>query len=66
MTSLTTTQHGEHLEQPISTDVSPTRGLLDRERLLQLLNRAVLTEVPGIGPWTAHGFLFASAYEGLT
>jgi LuxR family transcriptional regulator, maltose regulon positive regulatory protein len=45
MTTLTTTQHGEHLEQPISTDVSPTRGLLDRERLLQLLNRAVTKRV---------------------
>jgi LuxR family maltose regulon positive regulatory protein len=45
MTSLTTKQHGEHLEQPISTDVSPTRGLLDRERLLQLLNRAVTKRV---------------------
>jgi LuxR family transcriptional regulator, maltose regulon positive regulatory protein len=45
MTSLTTTQHGEHLEQPISTDVSPTRSLLDRERLLQLLDRAVTKRV---------------------
>jgi LuxR family transcriptional regulator, maltose regulon positive regulatory protein len=45
MTSLTTTQHGEHLEQPISTDVSPTRGLLDRERLLQVLDRAVTKRV---------------------
>jgi LuxR family transcriptional regulator, maltose regulon positive regulatory protein len=45
MTSLTTTQRGEHLEQPISTDVSPTRGLLDREDLLQLLDRAVTKRV---------------------
>src|SRR5713101_2603203 len=45
MTSLTTAQHGEHLEQPISTDVSPTRGLLDRKDLLQLLDRAVTKRV---------------------
>jgi LuxR family maltose regulon positive regulatory protein len=45
MTSLTTAQHGDHLKQPISTDVSPTRGLLDRERLLRLLDRAVTKRV---------------------
>ena len=45
MTSLTTAQHREHLEQPVSTDVSPARGLLDRERLLQLLDRAVTKRV---------------------
>jgi LuxR family maltose regulon positive regulatory protein len=45
MTSLTTTQRGEHLEQPISTDVSPNPGLLDREGLLQLLDRAVTKRV---------------------
>src|SRR5256714_13933835 len=45
MTSLATTQRGESLEQPISTDGSPTRGLLDREGLLQLLDRAVIKRV---------------------
>src|SRR3954463_11311010 len=45
MTSLTTTQRGEHLEQPISTAVSVARGLLDREDLLQLLDRAVTGRV---------------------
>jgi LuxR family maltose regulon positive regulatory protein len=45
MTSLTTTQRGEHLEQPISRDVSVARGLLDREDLLQLLDRAVTKRV---------------------
>ena len=45
MTSLTTTQHGEHLEQPISPEVSVARGLLDREDLLQLLDRAVTKRV---------------------
>ncbi len=38
-------QRGEYLEQPISTDVSPTRGLLDREGLLELLDRAVTKRV---------------------
>ncbi|HEX6712765.1 MAG TPA: AAA family ATPase, partial [Thermoleophilaceae bacterium] len=45
MTSLTTTQHGEHLDQPISPEVSAARGLLDREALLQLLDRAVTKRV---------------------
>src|SRR3954470_6460236 len=45
MASLTTTQRGEHLEQPISTAVSVARGLLDREDLLQLLDRAVTKRV---------------------
>ena len=35
MISLATTQRVEHLEQPISRDVSIARGLLDREDLLQ-------------------------------
>ena len=37
----TTTRREEHLEQPISKDVSVARGLLDREALLQTLDRAV-------------------------
>ncbi|HMJ33127.1 MAG TPA: AAA family ATPase, partial [Baekduia sp.] len=45
MTSLTTMQRGEHLEEPISTVVSVARGLLDREDLLQLLDRAVTKRV---------------------
>ena len=45
MTSLTTTQRGEHLVQLFATDVSPTRGLLDREDLLQMLDRAVTKRV---------------------
>jgi LuxR family maltose regulon positive regulatory protein len=45
MTSLTTTQRGEHPEEPISTDVSVARGLLDREDVLQLLDRAVTKRV---------------------
>jgi LuxR family transcriptional regulator, maltose regulon positive regulatory protein len=38
-------QHGEHLEQPISRDVSVARRLLDREDLLQMLDRAVTKRV---------------------
>jgi LuxR family maltose regulon positive regulatory protein len=45
MTSLATTQPGEHLEQPISRDVSVARGLLDRDDLLQLMDRAVTKRV---------------------
>src|ERR1700688_3715091 len=45
MTSVTTTQRAENLEQSISTDVSRTRGLLDREGLLQLLDCAVTKRV---------------------
>src|SRR5947208_12842480 len=45
MTSLETTQRGRHLEQPTSRDVSVARGLLDREDLLQLLDRAVTKRV---------------------
>jgi LuxR family maltose regulon positive regulatory protein len=43
MTSLTTTTQPE--AQPISTDVSVARGLLDREELLELLDRAVTKRV---------------------
>ena len=35
----------EHLEQPISRDVSVARGLLDREGLLQMLDRAASKRV---------------------
>jgi len=45
MTRLTTTQGAEHLEQPVSADVSPIRGLLDRQGVLQLLDRAVTKRV---------------------
>jgi LuxR family maltose regulon positive regulatory protein len=45
MTSVVTTQRGEHLQQLISRDVSQARGLLDREDLLQLLDRAVTRRV---------------------
>jgi LuxR family transcriptional regulator, maltose regulon positive regulatory protein len=45
MTSLATTPPGEHLEQPISRDVSVARGLLDRDDLLQLMDRAVTKRV---------------------
>jgi LuxR family transcriptional regulator, maltose regulon positive regulatory protein len=40
-----TTQHGEDREQLISRDVSVARGLLDRDDLLQLLDRAVAKRV---------------------
>jgi LuxR family maltose regulon positive regulatory protein len=43
--ALTTTQRGEHLPQLISRDVSGPRGLLDREDVLQLLDRAVTKRV---------------------
>ena len=42
---MVTTQRGEHLQQPISTEVSGARGLLDREDLLQTLDRAVTKRV---------------------
>ena len=45
MTSLATRQPGEHLEEPISRDVSGARGLLDRDDLLQMLDRAVTKRV---------------------
>jgi LuxR family maltose regulon positive regulatory protein len=45
MTSLATRQRGEHLEEPISSDVSVARGLLDRDDLLQVLDRAVTKRV---------------------
>jgi LuxR family transcriptional regulator, maltose regulon positive regulatory protein len=45
MTSLATTRRWEQLEQLISRDVSVGRGLLDRDDLLQLLDRAVTKRV---------------------
>ena len=45
LSSLATMQHAEHLEQPISRDVSVARRLLDREDLLQMLDRAVSKRV---------------------
>jgi LuxR family maltose regulon positive regulatory protein len=44
MTSVTT-QRAEHLQQLISRDASVARGLLDREDLLQMLDRAVSRRV---------------------
>src|ERR1700732_1823176 len=45
MTSFVTTQRAEHLQQLIARDVSEARGLLDREDLLELLDRAVTKRV---------------------
>ena len=45
LSSLTTMPHPEHLEQPISRDVSVARRLLSREDLLQVLDRAVSKRV---------------------
>jgi LuxR family transcriptional regulator, maltose regulon positive regulatory protein len=45
MISLTTTQRAEHMHQMISRDLSIARGLLDREDLLQMLDRAVTKRV---------------------
>ena len=44
-TSLATTHHGRLLEDPPSRHVSAARGLLDREDLVQLLDRAVTKRV---------------------
>jgi LuxR family maltose regulon positive regulatory protein len=44
-TSLTTTQHGEHVEQPISRGISVAQSLLDRADLLQMLDRALTKRV---------------------
>src|SRR4051794_7730509 len=44
MTSVTT-QRGEHLQQLISSDASVAGGLLDREDLLEMLDRAVRRRV---------------------
>src|SRR5438876_6999110 len=45
MTSTITTLREGHLEQPISTDLWVGRGLLDREPLLQKLDRAVTRRI---------------------
>jgi LuxR family maltose regulon positive regulatory protein len=45
MGSSLTTQHGQHPPRLVSSDVSVARGLLDREGLLQLLDRAVTKRV---------------------
>jgi LuxR family maltose regulon positive regulatory protein len=44
-TGSATTRRGEHPEQPISKEVSVARGLLNRNDLLQLLDRAVTRRV---------------------
>src|SRR4030088_2944652 len=45
MISSRTTRREGHLDQPISKDVSVARGLLDRDALLQTLDRAVSKRV---------------------
>src|SRR5207244_8146510 len=45
MISSRTTRREGHLDQPISKDVSVARGLLDREALLQTLDRAVTRRI---------------------
>jgi LuxR family transcriptional regulator, maltose regulon positive regulatory protein len=45
MSSLATSSRPEHLESPVSSDLPVTRGLLDRDDLLQLLDRAVTKRV---------------------
>ena len=45
MTSLATTEPEEHRQQLTSTDVSAAGGLLDRDELVQLLDRAVTKRV---------------------
>src|SRR3954467_12327402 len=45
MTSSATKQRGEQQQRPILGDVSVARGLLDREGLLEMLDRAVAKRV---------------------
>jgi LuxR family maltose regulon positive regulatory protein len=45
VTSLAMAQRAEQLEQPVSAEFSVARGLLERENLLQLLDRAVSKRV---------------------
>src|SRR4051794_40594218 len=45
VTSLAMAQPAEHLEQPVSAEFSVARGLLEREDLLRLLDRAVSKRV---------------------
>ena len=42
---MATTERGEHTRQPISRDDSVARGLLDRDDLLEMLDRAVTKRV---------------------
>src|SRR3954464_11123458 len=55
MTSLATTPDGEHPVQLISRDVSVPPGLLDREDLLQMMDRAVTKRVTVISLQTGSG-----------
>jgi LuxR family transcriptional regulator, maltose regulon positive regulatory protein len=68
MTSSTTTQRTEHVEQPISTDASVGRGLLAREDLLQMLDRAVTRRVTVISapPGSGKTSLLRAWAEGST
>src|SRR4051794_10499276 len=45
MSGSVTKQRGDHLEQLRAKDVSVARGLVDREDLLQVLDRAVTKQV---------------------
>ena len=45
ITTMATTDRGEHAQQAISVDGSVARGLLDREDLVQMLDRAVTKRV---------------------
>src|SRR5689334_24279340 len=45
MTSLMTSPTGEHVGRPIPRDRAVARGLLDRDGLLQLLDRAVTKRI---------------------
>jgi LuxR family transcriptional regulator, maltose regulon positive regulatory protein len=45
ITTMAMTEGGEHTQQPISRDDPVARGLLDREDLLQMLDRAVTKRV---------------------
>jgi LuxR family transcriptional regulator, maltose regulon positive regulatory protein len=45
ITAMATTERGEDVQQPISRDDSIARGLLNREDLLQMLDRAVTKRV---------------------
>ena len=45
MISSTTTRRDEHVQQPMARDISVARGLVDRESLLQTLDRAVTRRI---------------------
>src|SRR3982074_1956591 len=55
MISSTTTRREGRLEQPMSKDVSVARGLLDREALLQTLDRAVTKRITVISAPAGRG-----------